>query len=208
MADVERLGLCAERRNALDFGCGVGRLTAPLAKRFDRAIGVDVSATMLDNARRLHRSLANCHFQLNDADDLAQFADASFDVVLSLFVLQHLESTALIETFLGEMARVLAPGGALVVQLCVEFQPHRPPLPPWRSRRGIQARAAILLRRIGVPPGILYRTLDWVPEMTMLAEPHERTRAVLESAGGRIVEVSDPDVDAGGTVHRTYFVTR
>ena len=38
----------------LDFGCGVGRLTVPLAKKFKRAIGVDVSPTMISKAKAYH----------------------------------------------------------------------------------------------------------------------------------------------------------
>src|SRR5947209_17814502 len=40
------------RRTAVDFGCGVGRLSIPLAKRFQNVIGVDISSGMLDEARR------------------------------------------------------------------------------------------------------------------------------------------------------------
>lgn len=41
----------------------------------------------------------------------------------------------------------------------------------------------------------------------MLAVPDERARELLEVAGGQIVHVDGPDVDAGGTVHRVYYVT-
>ena len=41
-------GLAVPRRRALDFGCGVGRLTQALAEAFDRCDGVDISASMLD----------------------------------------------------------------------------------------------------------------------------------------------------------------
>jgi SAM-dependent methyltransferase len=208
LAEVERLGLAPRQHACLDFGCGIGRLTGPLARRFDLALGLDVSAPMLAKARSIHADLANCRFELNDTDDLAGRPDASFDLVLCLFVLQHLDTTRAIESFLGEFVRVLAPGGALVVQLCSQTANHRPPLPPWRTRHGARTRAAIALRRMGVPPGILYRTLDWVPEMTMLAIPDERARTVLRDAGGRVVSVSPPETDAGGTVHRTYYVTR
>jgi len=206
--EVERLSLCRQRRTALDFGCGIGRLTAPLAQRFDQVTGVDVSTTMLATARRLHGHVPNCSFVANDRDDLQLFEDASFDLVLCLFVLQHLDSTTAIERYVAELVRVLRPGGAAVLQLSSVVLANRPPLPPLRSRAGVKARSAIALRRLGVPPGILYRTLDWVPEMTMLAMPDEQARSVLEGAGGHIVHVAGPESDAGGTVHRTYYVTR
>ncbi|HEY1906916.1 MAG TPA: methyltransferase domain-containing protein, partial [Myxococcaceae bacterium] len=40
--------------SAVDFGCGVGRLTQALAKRFDHVTGVDISPTMVELARRLN----------------------------------------------------------------------------------------------------------------------------------------------------------
>lgn len=208
MAEVERIGLRPRRGSALDFGCGIGRLTAPLARRFDTVTGVDVSAAMLTRANQLHAGLANCRFERNDADDLSLFSGGSFDLVLCLFVLQHLDSVGAIESFLAEFVRVLAPEGALVVQLCSHTAANRPPLPPWPTRDGIRTRAAMTLRRLGVPPGYLYRALRWVPEMTMLALPDERARDVLSRAGGRVVQVTPPETDAGGTVHRTYYVTR
>ena len=40
---------------ALDFGCGVGRLTQALARRVARVVGADISPVMIDLARRLNR---------------------------------------------------------------------------------------------------------------------------------------------------------
>lgn len=208
MAEIERIGLRLRRGSALDFGCGIGRLTAPLARRFDRVTGVDVSATMLTRASQLHAGLVNCRFEHNDVDDLSRFPDASFDLVLCLYVLQHLESVEAIESFLAEFVRVLAPTGVLVVQLCSHTATHRPPLPPWRTQQGIRTRVAITLRALGVSPRYLYRALGWVPEMTMLALPGERARDVLSRAGGRVAQVATPVTDPGGTIHLTYYVTR
>ncbi|MGH9107849.1 MAG: class I SAM-dependent methyltransferase [Acidimicrobiales bacterium] len=206
MAEVDRLGLGRERRAALDFGCGVGRLTAPLARRFDQAVGVDVAESMLVTARRLHASVPNCRFVRNDTDDLSRYADTSFDLVVRLFVLQHLDSDRAIETLLAELVRVLAPGGALVVNLCSAVAPPTPPL-PLATRAGLRARAAAGLRRAGVPPGVLYRALDWTPPMTMRPITEARARAVLEAAGGRIAHMGEPEGDRGGTVHHFFYVT-
>jgi 2-polyprenyl-3-methyl-5-hydroxy-6-metoxy-1,4-benzoquinol methylase len=50
-------------RSVLDFGCGVGRVLLPLAERCDRVVGVDVSETMLAEAREhcRRRGLPNVH---------------------------------------------------------------------------------------------------------------------------------------------------
>jgi len=49
-----QLGVALGGARALDFGCGVGRLTRALARRFDEAVGIDVSERMLEHARRLN----------------------------------------------------------------------------------------------------------------------------------------------------------
>jgi ubiquinone/menaquinone biosynthesis C-methylase UbiE len=205
---TDHLKIGTGRDSALDFGCGVGRLTGGLADHFRRVVGVDVAPSMLDTARALHSHRDNCEFALNQANDLRGIPDTSFDFVLCLLVLQHLDSTASIEMFLREFVRVLKPGGAIVLQLPSSVPAHRIPLPSWRTRRGLQIRTARLLRRVGVPAKVLYRRFDWVPQMTLLALPDERTRKVLEDAGGRIVHVTPAAADSGGTIDRTYFVTR
>lgn len=205
---TDRLEIGSGRDSALDFGCGVGRLTGGLANHFGRAVGVDVAPSMLETARRLHADRDNIAFVLNQANDLHLLPDASFDFVLCLLVLQHLDSTASIQSFLREFVRVLKPGGAIVVQLPLSVPANRIPLPSWKTRRGLQIRTARLLRRCGVPAKLLYRRLDWVPEMTLLALPDETTRKTLEDAGGSIVYATPAAADSGGTIDRTYFVTR
>lgn len=207
LEQAEAAGLYVRNGAALDFGCGIGRLTFALAKRFDHVTGVDASPTMLAKAAELHPPVANCELALNDTDDLAALASGSFDLVLCLYVLQHLESVQVIERFLCELVRVARPGGAVVFQLPARVPAHRPPLPPLRTVAGLRTRTASLLRRAGVGPRFLARHLDWVPEMTMLALARERVQAVVESAGGRVVAIGPVEVDPGGTEHLTYFVT-
>ena len=54
LATAAELGRPTRHERALDFGCGVGRLTRALARRFDEAVGIDVSERMLEQARRLN----------------------------------------------------------------------------------------------------------------------------------------------------------
>jgi SAM-dependent methyltransferase len=105
---------------ALDFGCGAGRLTQALAKRFDRCVGVDVAASMLEAARKLAPP-DNCEFVLNDQTDLKLFPDKSFDFVYSSIVLQHIPHPFAV-SYIAEFCRLLKPGGALVFQIAVDKQ--------------------------------------------------------------------------------------
>jgi SAM-dependent methyltransferase len=107
-------------RNALDFGCGVGRLTQALADYFSHCTGVDIAPSMIDMARRLNQHGDRCHFRVNDADDLTAFPDGGFDMVLSRIVLQHMRPEYSMK-YIGEFVRVLAPGGCAIFQI-----PSRP----------------------------------------------------------------------------------
>lgn len=114
MTDLDRLRLASGRHDALDFGCGVGRITAALASHFDTVTGVDISPPMLERARAIHSASPRCRFILNTGPDLAAFGDHSFDLVYSSLVLQHLPPT-LAAGYLAELIRVIRPGGAVVI---------------------------------------------------------------------------------------------
>ncbi len=100
----------------LDAGCGVGRYTIPLAMREYDVTGVDISRvaiTELDNAR-LRR---NMQMGLAVADVChLPFRNDTFDAVVAFGVLQHLleEERSVV---LSEFARVLVPGGTLVLEV-------------------------------------------------------------------------------------------
>jgi ubiquinone/menaquinone biosynthesis C-methylase UbiE len=207
LAELDRLALCQQRRTALDFGCGIGRLTWVLARHFDLVEGLDIAQSMVDKARQLHGHLGNCRFDVHRDKDLHRYGDGSFDLVLCLLVLQHLPSRSDIVSYLVELVRVVRPEGALVVQLPNKVV-EPPPPPSWLTREGARWHGTRILRRLGFPPSILYRKFDWVPEMTMTPVEDATVREVLQRAGGKVVHVSEPDVDLGGTESHTYYVTR
>lgn len=71
----------------LDFGCGVGRLTQALARRFASCVGVDISHQMIQKAESLNQ-YAHCRYLVHSDANLP-FADASFSFIYSNIVLQH-----------------------------------------------------------------------------------------------------------------------
>ena len=96
---------------ALDFGCGVGRVTQALARRFACCVGVDISQHMIQRAESLNQ-YAHCRYMANSEERLP-FADGSFSFIYSNIVLQHVPrrfSTA----YLREFVRLLMPGGILI----------------------------------------------------------------------------------------------
>jgi 2-polyprenyl-3-methyl-5-hydroxy-6-metoxy-1,4-benzoquinol methylase len=89
----EHLDANFQPTRALDFGCGVGRLTVPLAKICSHVVGVDVSDSMLDEARKncLERNVLP-KVDLLKSDDTLTKVTGTFDFVISLFVLQYIPS--------------------------------------------------------------------------------------------------------------------
>lgn len=94
----------------LDLGCGIGRMTAPLAKHFKEVVGVDVADEMIKDAQRLHSKIDNLTFLVNDGSSLADLQDGNFDLVLSYSVLPHLP-LSVCEQYFKEVNRILKPGG-------------------------------------------------------------------------------------------------
>ena len=117
---LDNNGLTVARRRCLDFGCGVGRLSQALCAYFDSVDGVDIANTMVERARCYNRYSERCRYHLNARADLRLFKDASFDLVYSIIVLQHMEPE-LAEGYIGEFVRVLAPGGLAVFQVPSDF---------------------------------------------------------------------------------------
>jgi 2-polyprenyl-3-methyl-5-hydroxy-6-metoxy-1,4-benzoquinol methylase len=91
---LDALGAPATRQRALDFGCGVGRVTIPLADHFGEVVGIDIAPTMIQQARSRAAATGqrNVAFLLNQDDDLRMLADERFDLVFTSLVLQHLPS--------------------------------------------------------------------------------------------------------------------
>ncbi len=96
---------------ALDFGCGVGRLTQALGRQFAACVGVDISRSMIEKAQSLNQ-YDHCRYVQNSEVRLP-FADASFSFIYSNIVLQHIPPR-LAKEYLREFVRVLTPGGMLV----------------------------------------------------------------------------------------------
>ena len=196
LATAETLGRPARREAALDFGCGVGRLTRALGRRFVHAVGVDISAGMVERARALNDDVPGCEFRVNDAPDLAVFETGSFDLVYSSIVLQHLPSRADIERYLAEFLRVARPDGLVVFGI-----PKHIPF-PWSLQPRRRVYAA--LRRLGVSERWMLRRTPLTP-MRMTQVPEVHVRAFLDRRGARLLH-SEP-IDEGPVQALRYYVS-
>lgn len=111
LGELERCFGALPRSRALDFGCGVGRLSIPLSDYFESVVGIDISHGMLEEARANSEG-RNIEYLLSD-DELSA-VDGTFDLVTSVIVFQHIpvnRGMALLSRLLG---RVRAGGGCLI----------------------------------------------------------------------------------------------
>ena len=107
-------------RNFLDIGTGSGHVLRLVASEVETGIGVDYSRDMLLVARSnlYHLGLRNC--QVRQADMMRlPFREGSFDAITLCMVLHYAEDPA---GAVAEAARVLEPGGRLIV---ADFAPHQ-----------------------------------------------------------------------------------
>ena len=99
----------------LDVGCGEGRFCRLLAERDWRTTGIDPTAVLLERARLLDRS----GIYVEGVAEALPFPDASFDLVVSCLTLVDIPDY---RAAIAEMARVVAPGGHVLVANLTEVQ--------------------------------------------------------------------------------------
>jgi 2-polyprenyl-3-methyl-5-hydroxy-6-metoxy-1,4-benzoquinol methylase len=190
MGEVESMNLKIGRSRALDFGCGVGRLTRALADYFDEVSGVDISESMIRLAEKYNREISKCRFYLNQRDDLRLFGDGIFDFVYSSITLQHMESRYATK-YLTELLRVVSPRGLLVFQL-VEEQIGLKTLPNRSRMLAYKIRNRLANR----------------PIMEMHGMQKKSVISTISNGGGKTLKVERlPDQGPGWRSYR-YFVTK
>jgi SAM-dependent methyltransferase len=77
-------------RRALDFGCGVGRLLFPISARCEHATGVDVSPSMLAEAKTQAAIKAIDNLSFIESSDCSELGENTFCFVHSYIVFQHI----------------------------------------------------------------------------------------------------------------------
>lgn len=209
VADLERLAPSVPRRQAIDFGCGVGRITRALADYFEAVVGVDVARSMIARATDLNRAHPRCRFVVNRASDLGRFPDGAFDVAYSRLVLQHMPP-AMVRRYVPELIRVLAPGGVLMFQLPTEI--------PFVDAERLYIEAPVLgsalkrrlpRRLVRIHRLIKYRLfISPIPRMDMHGMARDAVIAMIGAAGGRILSISPDQSHGRGVPGFEYWVTK
>jgi ubiquinone/menaquinone biosynthesis C-methylase UbiE len=170
----------------LDCGCGTGANLA-LLERYGKAVGIDLTMSGLEYARRDGRRL----LARATAAQLP-FADAQFDVVTSFDVIYGLDDADERQA-LSEMARILKPGGALVLNVAA--------LPILRGdhsvlgrerRRYTKRMLRERLERAGLPPlRITYTNASLFPPL-LAVRLAQRLRGFAETDDQATAEITVP----------------
>ena len=129
--DPQMVSLVSGRgfRDALDVGCGEGRFCRMIKPLGISPIGIDPTESLIAHARARDPS---GDYRIGRAEDLA-FDDRSFDVVISYLSLVDIADIA---RAIGEMSRVLQPGGTLLIANLTSFNTAGPPTGWERDAQG------------------------------------------------------------------------
>ncbi len=110
---VQSLGI-TRGLDVLDLGSGDGTTALPLARLGANVLAVDIARNLVTAGRRraAAEGLTNCRFEEGDASNLNELADASFDLVISIFGAMFAPKPFDVAS---EMVRVTRPGGRIVM---------------------------------------------------------------------------------------------
>jgi ubiquinone/menaquinone biosynthesis C-methylase UbiE len=106
--------LIKNRESILDFGCGNGRITEYMAHDFKKVYGVDISKTMIAEARERLRGLMNVYLSEIDGVHISLPA-SSVETVFAYLVFQHVKEREMVEGAFAEIFRILKKGGIFKV---------------------------------------------------------------------------------------------
>jgi SAM-dependent methyltransferase len=186
------LGRPGKRSVALDFGCGVGRLTRALASRYAHVIGVDIAASMIAQARELNAHLANARFVENAQPRLDFLGDGSVDFIYSTITLHHIPPP-LQRAYISEFARVLAADGIAAFQIASGYS---------RDWRGLAYR--VLPNRLLAPLRRRVHASSAAADLHPL--PEQDVRAIAAAAGREVLQAFDINSAGAGFRARLMFM--
>lgn len=148
----------------LDLGCGPGQITALLHARGLAMVGVDLSTTMIEIARR---ECPGPRYEVGSMTDLTHFDGAAG--ALLFWSLIHIPDES-VPTVLAEVFRVLQPGGVVTIGFHVGDRVHR----KTEGYGGLPMQLNVHLRPVAAVADAL-RAAGFVIEATMVLDPDHRT---------------------------------
>ncbi|GAB3550602.1 class I SAM-dependent methyltransferase [Noviherbaspirillum agri] len=152
---LQRLELTPGTR-MLDVGCGAGQIAIPAARAGVQVTGVDIASNSIEQARARARA-EGLQVQFDEGDaEMLPYADASFDVVVSLIGAMFAPRP---DEVAAELVRVCAPGGRIVMA-------------NWTPQGHVGEMFKIIGKHVP-PPSLMPSPLKWGDEETVRARLHE-----------------------------------
>jgi SAM-dependent methyltransferase len=202
-------------RRVLDFGCGVGRVLLPFAELCESVVGVDVSESMLAEARRNCARFGVTNATLVRGDDTLSAVEGQFDLVHSTIVFQHIESERGLD-LISRLLELVAPDGVVSIHVTygrdygecrygrpVLQQPEPPRLRPLYRRALSFVVGLVRPGRAPVAEPIAPPDAAADPQMLMYHYDLSRIAYILRSAGatGFVAELTDHGGELGVTLY-------
>lgn len=197
LAVLKRYDVDITCEKALDFGCGLGRLTAALATQFNAVDAIDISAEMIARAKRLREWPRSVAFYQSSDTSLHLLGADSYDFILSLIAIQHVPQENALK-YIASFCRLLKPGGVAYLQMTTFLDPQS------KSALAKLGRDESYLNR-------LYRRLVdlWSPKKDLMSTFYCRlseTLQVLEQNRMKLIAVFPEPIKSGDFIfHSVVF---
>jgi ubiquinone/menaquinone biosynthesis C-methylase UbiE len=159
---------------ALDFGCGIGRCSIPLTRVCQSVLGVDVSDSMLQQARKICLEQSISNLELVKSDDTLSGVVGPFDFVHSFLVFQHIPAKRGKKIF-SRLIQLLSDNGVASVQ----FVYHREEPAVVRIMGSLRKKVPVLHNFVN----LLYRKPFWEPLIEKNVYDLNQLLAILHQNG-------------------------
>ena len=194
-----------ERESCVEIGCGAGRLTRHIAKDFTEVHALDVAKGMINYARQHVGS--NVHLHVTDGISIPVL-EGSVTAVFSVIVFLHFDHIDNAAAYFREMARVLKPGGTIMIQMPMHQWPAnlKPVVLGWFAGAH---NAYMALRRIkGWYHRFRLARHQWSPFMQSITYDAAWVHGTLSSLGFRDIEMCSFQLGRGGVVYSHVFARK
>ena len=193
LAEYERVFGRLPRGSALDFGCGVGRLTLPLADEFSRVVGLDIAPSMLAEAQQNAAEFGVDNVTFARSDDELTGAPGGFDFDHTYILMQHIQIRRGMR-IVEQLVEKVNPGGGLSLHVSVDVR-H----PAWRL-------GSTLLHRVP----LAYKISSLAKGRPLSDPPMQMNGYSLQAILVHLAHEGFPDVQVRSETHHgvlTFLVT-
>jgi ubiquinone/menaquinone biosynthesis C-methylase UbiE len=189
----EKYGL--RKESCLEIGCGAGRLTRHIGQDFRTVYGVDVAEGMIAYAREHVGN--NVHLRVTDGVTLP-VPNESITAVFSVIVFLHFDRSEHAAAYFREVARVLQPGGTIMIQLPLHHWPSNVK-PVIRGCFATVHKGYMILRRVkGAYHRFRLSREKWSAFMQSISYDVDWLDQTLSALGFRDIETSSFRLQRGG----------